>query len=338
MKKLFIFVLFIFTLFNLTPFKTFAETTSNTYYVDSRNGNDNNTGTSVNQALKNIEKAYEKASESGDTICVIGIHTFPSTTSLPPKSVKITSLSSKGIIYFRDSVSINADTVFENIDLGFMYLNEDGGRAIYANGHNLTIGQGVDTNYQQGIKYPSIYGGSRTESISASPNITVISGEFDTVYAGGYNNYTVTDTTINLKSNGTLQLANVDASSVLNPDNVVINYVNSGSKVSNKVNVGGGTVNFTGTNTDLKYPIENVSQILMINSTLNIYENGSFRGQSQNKLNFILDNNSKLEVRRNDPFNIDGDFEGHGTINFGPNSYLNISGKVSGQKIGRAHV
>lgn len=38
----------------------------------------------------------------------------------------------------------------------------------------------------------------------------------------------------------------------------------------------------------------------------------------------------QLEVRRNALFNIDSDFEGHGTINFGPNSYLNISGKVSG--------
>lgn len=81
-------------------------------------------------------------------------------------------MSSKGIIYFRDSVSINADTIFENIDLGFMYPDEDGGGAIYANGHNLTIGQGVDTNYQQGIKYPSVYRGSRLDSIPASPNIT----------------------------------------------------------------------------------------------------------------------------------------------------------------------
>lgn len=331
MKKLFIFALFIITLFNFTPFKAFADTTSNTYYVDLINGNDSNAGTSANKALKNVEKAYEKANASGDTICIIGSYTFKNTTNLPPKSVKITSLDkdNKSEINFRDSVSINADTVFENVDLAFMYPEEDGGRAIYANGHNLTIGPGVDTNYQEGIKYASVYGGSRSGSISSSPNITLISGQFDTIYAGGRDNNTVTSATINLNSDGTLELANVDASSSLN--NVVINYTNSGSKISNKVNASGGIVNFIGTNTDLNYPIENASQISMISSTLNIYERGDFKNSSKEKLNFSLDSNSILKIGKDGIFDVNGNFDGSGTINFGPNSYLNINGKVSGQ-------
>lgn len=54
---------------SLVDYPKTPSTTVGNYYVDATNGNDNNTGTSVNQAFRTIQKAYSVAS-SGDTILV----------------------------------------------------------------------------------------------------------------------------------------------------------------------------------------------------------------------------------------------------------------------------
>ncbi|MGO5116312.1 hypothetical protein ACTQ33_15100 [Candidatus Avoscillospira sp. LCP25S3_F1] len=83
-------------------------------------------------------------------------------------------------------LSFRSDTTLQNIYLE--YQGHDGGAIttgshnIYANGHALTMGTGVDTGAGN---YPTLYGGSKTEAVSGTTVLIVQSGQYQDIYGGG---------------------------------------------------------------------------------------------------------------------------------------------------------
>ena len=83
-------------------------------------------------------------------------------------------------------LSFRSDTTLQSIYLE--YQGHDGGAIttgshnIYANGHALTMGTGVDTGNGN---YPTLYGGSKTEAVSGTTSLTVQGGVYQDIYGGG---------------------------------------------------------------------------------------------------------------------------------------------------------
>ena len=141
------------------------------------------TGTNVG-AYATLPEAAE-AVDDGGTIIVSGDTTTPTTAyTLPAKTITITSQNDAVLTLGRVLIA-SGDLAFENIAIANgTATNAD---FIYANGHNLTIGDGVTTIASTSTKrYISLAAGINTGTCAGSGTVTVKSGTWRNVYGGNY--------------------------------------------------------------------------------------------------------------------------------------------------------
>ena len=177
-----------------------------TVYVDGTNGADTNDGLTANTPVKTLEQAYalmegelaQSAKGSSGTVVIIGMYNLGNQPYALPAAtfpVTITGLTAEdGIRYtgasvsapINRSISLNGETTFE-----YLTLFADSGythNIIVANGHKLTIGEGVNSICREGKTYYfAIYGGAYNEGdVVESTDVTIRSGTWRGVYVGGY--------------------------------------------------------------------------------------------------------------------------------------------------------
>lgn len=144
-----------------------------------------------------LAAAADALPEGGGTIVVTGAveHSNDSAVAMPSKPVTITSVYG-GVDYAKTSgayfgvgrtLQLSADTVFENITIKQTNSTNTYGN-IYANGHHLTLGEGITTvSNETSGRMADVYGGSSAGAFTTEcTHITVKSGAWDNIYGGSY--------------------------------------------------------------------------------------------------------------------------------------------------------
>ena len=178
-----------------------------TVYLDGDNGSDTNDGLTETNAVKTMVQAYaamatalQMAGEgSTGKIIISGMYflgkeayEFPAvnfhvtiTGKTPEDGIRYTGKSETDP--FNRMLGLHGDTTFE-----YMTIFVDSAYThnfIVANGHNLTMGEGITSTCREGKNYHfTLFGGSyyETETVE-STNLVIKSGKWRAVYAGGYN-------------------------------------------------------------------------------------------------------------------------------------------------------
>jgi len=184
-----------------------AEPVHATVYLDGTSGDDTGNGLTEATAVKTMEQAYAALSTalsmggegSTGTIVISGMYDMGKQIyNLPSVSFPVTITGKTGADGFKytgasvadpinRSITLHGDTTFENLtifaDSGYTH------NIILANGHKLVIGEGVNSICREGKTYYfAIYGGAYNEGdVVESTNVTIRSGTWRSVYAGGYN-------------------------------------------------------------------------------------------------------------------------------------------------------
>lgn len=159
-------------------------------YVNGTSGDDQNDGKSEANAVKTIDQAYTLVNEDG-IIIVCGDTKFTDTFApynAPPKAVTFTAINDARLIIRYYIVYLNADTVFQNINLH----NTLSGAVLYANGHTLQFGTDFElTEADSGGTGLTVIGGGcygdnalDIGTFGEGSNLILKSGEFGTVFAG----------------------------------------------------------------------------------------------------------------------------------------------------------
>ena len=184
-----------------------AEPAHVTVYLDGTNGSDTNDGLTETAPVKTMEQAYaamatalQMAGEgSTGKIIISGMYFLGKEAyEFPAVGFPVTitgKTADDGIRYtgkseadpFNRALGIHGDTTFE-----YMTIFADSAYThnfIMANGHNLTMGEGINSICREGKNYQfTLYGGSYYETdIVESTNLVVKSGTWRAIYAGGYN-------------------------------------------------------------------------------------------------------------------------------------------------------
>lgn len=183
-----------------------AEAAHVTVYLDGANGDDTNDGLTEATSVKTMEQAYaamatalQSAGEgSTGTVVISGMYDMGKQIyNLPSVGFPVTITGKTGEDGFKytgvsvaapinRSISLHGDTTFENLtifaDSGYTH------NLIIANGHKLVIGEGVNSICREGKTYYfTIYGGAYNEGdVVESTDVTIRSGTWRAVYAGGY--------------------------------------------------------------------------------------------------------------------------------------------------------
>ena len=175
-----------------------------TVFVDNTNGLDTNDGLTSATPVKTFEQAYAlmdtalaDSSEGTGTIMISGLYDLGTTAySFPAADFPVTfmGLSTGDGISFTGSTEItdrmlhlHGDTTFQHIRMHSAnpsYTNN----FLFANGHKLVIGEGVNSTCVEGkLFYFTPVGGSYDydENVE-STDITIKSGTWRMVYGGGY--------------------------------------------------------------------------------------------------------------------------------------------------------
>ena len=176
----------------LTEMETF-QALDVVYISDS--GNDANSGASSEATVKTWEQAYSLLSDGG-TIVVVGMSTAPSakidsTAPMAGKRATITgsygSVSGGTLVPTTDGMtnglSFGADTTLEDLTIDCSQNpNKYGMFSFYANGHDLTIGDGMDMiPFPNSVysPYPMIFaGGTNLGQLANSNTLIVKSGQY----------------------------------------------------------------------------------------------------------------------------------------------------------------
>ena len=142
-----------------------------------------------------LANAIDVVAEGGTVVLAEHYEISPDEAlKLPAKKVTITSKYG-GTDYAQNGVylglgkalELSADLTLENVVIKQTSNNKNAWGAIYANGHHLTIGEGVVTVANESSKlYPSIFGGANAKGALDSTYVTVMSGDWNNVFGGGY--------------------------------------------------------------------------------------------------------------------------------------------------------
>jgi len=208
-------------------------------------------GLTAATAVKTLEEA-EAAVADGGTIIVSGNTTTPTTAhALPAKDLTITAVNGAVLTLGRVLVA-NGDLTFENITIqNGTTTNVD---FIYANGHHLTVGEGVNTvAHTTSKRHISLATGINTGT-SAGGTVTVKSGTWRNIYGGNYQGTYSGNASIVFEggslSGGSMTLGNVSKGTNTAAVTVAISggtvtTIQSGSvpAASYAVTLTGGTVN-----------------------------------------------------------------------------------------------
>lgn len=236
-------------------------------YVDSINGSGSNTGLSEDQAVATLTAAYTVAknnigSASRAKIVLVNDYTFTFTKDKGKNrdlagvdhsfEMVITGKTPQTALQFhlydQCFIGLKGPTTFENITVRIA----EGSASTYLSIHGkgkLTIGEGVSTSDNAGQR-PSLSAGPYFNS-SLAKNLTVNSGDWSNVYAGGYVSTMTGDAVLNFNG-GTCKKIATNFNGTQN-GNVTINMnggtaeriITASANASGKV-TGNITVNITG--------------------------------------------------------------------------------------------
>lgn len=144
-----------------------------------------------------LAAAADALPASGGTIVVTGAvaHSNDTAVTMPEKPVTVTSVYG-GVDYANTNgaylgigrtLQLSADTVFENITIKQTNSTKTYGN-IYANGHALTLGEGITTvSNETSGRMADVFGGSSAGALTTPcTHITVKSGRWDNIYGGSY--------------------------------------------------------------------------------------------------------------------------------------------------------
>ncbi|MBR4863128.1 MAG: hypothetical protein IKU07_01025, partial [Oscillospiraceae bacterium] len=184
---------------------TFTEVAaaSLTVYLDGTNGADTNDGLTPTTPVKTLEQAYALLNEtislaaagSEGTVVVSGLYDFGAQqANLPAADFPVTirgNTADDGFLFTggdtqeKRTLEIHGDTTFENLTLKIN--NKETFNYMLGNGYKLVIGQNVNTIPYKTNAYFTLAGGDYgyTDS-TASTDLTVLSGQWRSIYAGGY--------------------------------------------------------------------------------------------------------------------------------------------------------
>ena len=174
-----------------------------TVYLDGTNGLDTNDGLTEATPVKTIAKAYalmQDALEAGGkgsngTIVISGLYDLGAQQSNLPTANYPVSITGKtaddgflftgGATQAERTFEIHGDTTFRNLTIKIN--NTETYNYILGNGHKLVIGTGVTTITAKTNGYFMLAGGDYDYTDStASADLTVRSGSWRAIYAGGY--------------------------------------------------------------------------------------------------------------------------------------------------------
>ena len=237
-----------------------AEPMHATVYLDGTNGDDTRDGLTEANAVKTMEQAYAalatalSAGGEGSTgkIVICGMYDMGKQIyNLPSVGFPVTITGKTGDDGFKytgvsvaapinRSITLHGDTTFENLtifaDSGYTH------NIILANGHKLVMGEGVNSICREGKTYYfTIYGGAYNEGDEvASTDVTIRSGTWRAVYAGGYDS--IVTGTAKLDISGATVYDSIYASRMGNIGHVEMNisnttlttgYIYAGSQTAN---------------------------------------------------------------------------------------------------------
>ena len=169
-----------------------------TVYLDSATGSDGSEGYTQNTSVATLQQAHKQLAKlldhapDGTTgeICIVGTYNITGTQTMPTHSYPLRITGGK--LIFTDTTEtykflrIGGDTTFENITLGIG--SKSSSYYLCGEGHKLVIGKNV-TSQDNGGSYFNITGGtgkfSNTAKV-AETDLTILSGHWQTVYAGGF--------------------------------------------------------------------------------------------------------------------------------------------------------
>ena len=159
-----------------------------TVYLDPVNG-DNGSSGAEEAPVKDFEAAYALLQAAGGTVVMLEDVTFTAVTTLPACDHPVTITSKTGAEGIRSNshLIVGGETTFENISLTLTKAST--GTTICGGGHKLTMGEGVTTVpfvNSDGSYYFCLAGGFYSGSTAASTDLTIRSGQYRYVYAGGY--------------------------------------------------------------------------------------------------------------------------------------------------------
>jgi len=176
-----------------------------TVYLDNTNGVDTNDGLTEATPVKTLEQAYtriEAALEDGGkgsnaTLVVAGLYELGAATYHFPASnfpVTITGKTAEDGLSFTGgtgdaqidrAIHLHGETTFRNIKLHVN--NTYAYNYIFANGHKLVLGTGLNTTTNKTNYYFAVSGGSVDYGDKvASVDVTIRSGSWKMIYLGGY--------------------------------------------------------------------------------------------------------------------------------------------------------
>jgi len=174
-----------------------------TVYLDGTNGLDTNDGLTEATPVKTIEQAYalmQAALEAGGkgsngTVVISGLYDLGAQQSNLPAANFPVSITGKtaddgflftgGAVQAERTFEIHGDTTFRNLTIKIN--NTQTYNYFLGNGHKLVIGTGVTTITAKANAYFILAGGDYDYTDStASTDLTVRSGKWRSIYAGGY--------------------------------------------------------------------------------------------------------------------------------------------------------
>lgn len=169
------------------------------------------TGASPESPIGSLASAVGNiAGAGGGTIVLVGPTELTGNIIIGNASsdvtVKITSLydgvdyretAKAALVFTRSWINVSAKNNFEYENITFLMNGNN--CSFFGNGYQLTFGKGVKTEIQEGqdaknpLNYPNIYGGSAydlsgTKNFPANTSVTVLSGTFRRIIAGGLGN------------------------------------------------------------------------------------------------------------------------------------------------------
>ncbi|MBR4863168.1 MAG: hypothetical protein IKU07_01225, partial [Oscillospiraceae bacterium] len=181
---------------------TESEIVNITVYLDGTNGADTNSGKTEDTPVKTLEKAYlilenamATASEySRANLVILGLYDLGAKASHLPYADFPVTISGKtendgfsytgGTTQATQVFEIQGDTTFENIRLHI--ASNKAYNFFIANGYKLVLGEGIVNTAESGRYFTVVGGDYDYKDVNPSTDVTIRSGNWLTVYAGGY--------------------------------------------------------------------------------------------------------------------------------------------------------
>ncbi|MBR4863922.1 MAG: hypothetical protein IKU07_05035 [Oscillospiraceae bacterium] len=222
MKRIISFFLIIAMLASMVVLPVYAEATLKVF-VDPVHGVDTADGSEA-APVKTLAAAYKLLEKGGGTVVLLDTINFTAVTTLPACDYPVTITSKTGAegIASNSHIIVGGDTTFENISLTL--TKNSTGTTICGNGYKLVMGEGVTTvpfvNSTDSY-YFCLEGGNPNNAVN-STDVTVMSGHYRYLYAGGYTKAVKGDVKLTMTGGSAANLATCRTGNV--SGNVEMNF------------------------------------------------------------------------------------------------------------------